>query len=248
MLLDAADHDTWSVGSFFVNPFVAPDAGARGLPALRGGRPDQALGRLADRDRPASARATATDHVSVSTKHTLALTNRGDAHDRAAARPGPRDPRRRRGPVRRAAASRGPPAAASPSSTAATSTAANSGSPAACGTATNHYLPRLWTTGSTRAPRAGPCSGGLGTLGPRAVRCDHPRAAARARTVRRPDRSALGRACHRRALAWRVPGPGCTAELRSAPVGGRVCPSTAYSGSRRPHTCGGWRIARRGPR
>ena len=24
MLLDASDHDTWSVGSFFVNPFVAP--------------------------------------------------------------------------------------------------------------------------------------------------------------------------------------------------------------------------------
>ena len=25
MVLDAADHDTWSVGSFFVNPFVAPE-------------------------------------------------------------------------------------------------------------------------------------------------------------------------------------------------------------------------------
>ena len=25
MVLDAADHDTWSVGSFFTNPVVAPD-------------------------------------------------------------------------------------------------------------------------------------------------------------------------------------------------------------------------------
>jgi UDP-N-acetylmuramate dehydrogenase len=82
MLLDAADHDTWSVGSFFINPFVAPDEVPDGCPnwtvddrvklsaawlienagfsrgyglALRGGR------------------------VSVSTKHTLALTNRGGA-------------------------------------------------------------------------------------------------------------------------------------------------------------------------
>ena len=32
MLLDADDHDTWSVGSFFVNPFVAPDAVPAGCP------------------------------------------------------------------------------------------------------------------------------------------------------------------------------------------------------------------------
>ena len=32
MLLDADDHDTWSVGSFFVNPFVEPDAVPDGCP------------------------------------------------------------------------------------------------------------------------------------------------------------------------------------------------------------------------
>ncbi len=51
MVLDAADHDTWSVGSFFVNPFVAPGTGPGRLPALAGRRPDQAVGRLADRER-----------------------------------------------------------------------------------------------------------------------------------------------------------------------------------------------------
>ncbi len=33
MVLDAADHDTWSVGSFFVNPFVAPDDVPEGCPS-----------------------------------------------------------------------------------------------------------------------------------------------------------------------------------------------------------------------
>ena len=32
MLLDADDHDTWSVGSFFVNPFVAPEQVPDGCP------------------------------------------------------------------------------------------------------------------------------------------------------------------------------------------------------------------------
>ena len=32
MVLDAADRDTWSAGSFFTNPILDPDAAA-GLPA-----------------------------------------------------------------------------------------------------------------------------------------------------------------------------------------------------------------------
>ena len=56
MVLDAADHDTWSVGSFFTNPVVAPDvydrlAGAdrrAGAPLSRAGR-RQAGRRLAGR-------------------------------------------------------------------------------------------------------------------------------------------------------------------------------------------------------
>jgi UDP-N-acetylmuramate dehydrogenase len=82
MVLDAADHDTWSVGSFFVNPFVAPELVPPGCPNwevdgqlklsaawlienagfVKGFGLDRGLGRVA-----------------LSTKHTLALTNRGGA-------------------------------------------------------------------------------------------------------------------------------------------------------------------------
>jgi UDP-N-acetylmuramate dehydrogenase len=96
MVLDAADHDTWSVGSFFTNPVVAPDLYDRlatdpantsdgpvpHYPAPNGvklaagwlveragfgkGYPDNDLG-----GREAPCR--------LSTKHALALTNRGTA-------------------------------------------------------------------------------------------------------------------------------------------------------------------------
>ena len=61
MVLDAADHDTWSVGSFFTNP-VLPVADAPDLPGARAGRsgPDRVKlsGGVADRATPASAAAT----------------------------------------------------------------------------------------------------------------------------------------------------------------------------------------------
>ena len=88
MVLDADDHDTWSVGSFFTNPVVA----------------DEVYRRLADRvDGPVPhfpapdgvklAAAWLVEHAGfskgypgtdtstcrLSTKHALALTNRGDA-------------------------------------------------------------------------------------------------------------------------------------------------------------------------
>ena len=86
MVLDEADHDTWSAGSFFTNPFLTA-AQAAALPegAPRWEQPD---GRV-----KASA-AWLIEHagfgkgyglevrdgrVSLSTKHTLALTNRGGA-------------------------------------------------------------------------------------------------------------------------------------------------------------------------
>ena len=64
MVLDAADHDTWSVGSFFTNP-VLPDGGRprAGRAALaRRARPGEGAGGLADRarrlpPRPRRARA-----------------------------------------------------------------------------------------------------------------------------------------------------------------------------------------------
>lgn len=83
MVLDAADHDTWSVGSFFTNP-VLDAARAAELPegAPRWPMPDGAV------KVPA---AWLIEHAgigkgygmpgpaAVSTKHTLALTNRGTA-------------------------------------------------------------------------------------------------------------------------------------------------------------------------
>ncbi|MCR1783731.1 UDP-N-acetylmuramate dehydrogenase [Nocardioides carbamazepini] len=83
MVLDAADHDTWSAGSFFTNPFVEPDRVPDGAPSYP--QPDGSVktsaawliehagfGKGYGLDRPHA-------RVSLSTKHTLALTNRGGA-------------------------------------------------------------------------------------------------------------------------------------------------------------------------
>jgi UDP-N-acetylmuramate dehydrogenase len=82
MVLDPADHDTWSVGSFFVNPFVPPALVPEGCPnfTVDGGiklpagwlieNAGFAKGYGLDRGRGT---------VAISTKHTLALTNRGGA-------------------------------------------------------------------------------------------------------------------------------------------------------------------------
>ncbi len=82
MLLDPDDHDTWSVGSFFVNPFVPLNAAPPGCPQWtvdeqlklsaawlieNAGFP-KGYGLLRGRGT-----------VALSTKHSLALTNRGGA-------------------------------------------------------------------------------------------------------------------------------------------------------------------------
>jgi UDP-N-acetylmuramate dehydrogenase len=82
MVLDPGDHDTWSVGSFFVNPFVAPEQVPDGCPNWEvDGRvklsaawliENAGFGKGFGLDR---GRGT----VAVSTKHSLALTNRGGA-------------------------------------------------------------------------------------------------------------------------------------------------------------------------
>lgn len=85
MVLDAADHDTWSAGSFFTNPLLDP-AAAADLPA------DAPRFPTADGQVKTSA-AWLIDHAgftrgfglgtppraTLSTKHVLALTNRGSA-------------------------------------------------------------------------------------------------------------------------------------------------------------------------
>ena len=115
MVLDADDHDTWSAGSFFTNPFLAPEQAA-GLPddAPRWEQPDGTLKSSAawliehagfgkGWTSPAAG-----DRVSLSTKHTLALTNRGGATTEELLDAGPRGPRRR---TRRAS---GSPSSTSP--------------------------------------------------------------------------------------------------------------------------------------
>ena len=97
MVLEREDHDTWSCGSFFTNPFLTPEQ----LQALR----ERAAGRLGPEgptppeyptDRPDQVKTSAAWLIDqagftkgyatrdgrpagLSTKHTLALTNRGSA-------------------------------------------------------------------------------------------------------------------------------------------------------------------------
>jgi UDP-N-acetylmuramate dehydrogenase len=82
MVLDAQDHDTWSAGSFFTNPVVGADEVPEGAPAWPQGDKVKTsaawliehagFGRGYGLDR-------GTGRVSLSTKHALALTNRGGA-------------------------------------------------------------------------------------------------------------------------------------------------------------------------
>jgi UDP-N-acetylmuramate dehydrogenase len=83
MVLDPADHDSWSVGSFFVNPLLDEvPAAAEGCPRWQAdGRTKLSAAWLIEQ--AGFSRGWGLDRgrgtVSVSTKHTLALTNRGGA-------------------------------------------------------------------------------------------------------------------------------------------------------------------------
>ena len=79
MVLDADDHDTWSAGSFFTNPVLPPDEvpdGAPTWPQSDGTVKTSAAWLI---EHSGFAKGHGNDRVSLSTKHTLALTNRGDA-------------------------------------------------------------------------------------------------------------------------------------------------------------------------
>ncbi|WGH93090.1 UDP-N-acetylmuramate dehydrogenase [Auritidibacter ignavus] len=84
MVLDPADHDTWSTGSFFTNPIV-PVERTTHLPeaAPRFGAGDGMVKLSAAWliDHAGFHKGFHLDHgrASLSTKHTLALTNRGEA-------------------------------------------------------------------------------------------------------------------------------------------------------------------------
>ena len=91
MLLDEADHDTWSAGSFFTNPILTPDqhaeferrcaeAGIEARPTAFA-EPDGRLKISAAWliERAGFGKGYGSGPVTLSTKHTLALTNRGGA-------------------------------------------------------------------------------------------------------------------------------------------------------------------------
>ena len=79
MVLDAADHDTWSVGSFFVNPFVEPEQAPAYCPQWTvDGRVKLSAAWLIE-NAGFHRGYGLPGRVAVSTKHSLALTNRGAA-------------------------------------------------------------------------------------------------------------------------------------------------------------------------
>jgi UDP-N-acetylmuramate dehydrogenase len=81
MLLDPSDHDTWSAGSFFLNPILDAEAASR-LPQdaprypVDGGTKTSAAWLV---ERAGFSRGWGEGAVRVSSKHSLALTNRGGA-------------------------------------------------------------------------------------------------------------------------------------------------------------------------
>jgi UDP-N-acetylmuramate dehydrogenase len=82
MVLDEADHDTWSAGSFFTNPVLDSDEAAVLPPeAPRWPQPDGSVKTSAAWliERAGFGKGYGEGRVALSTKHTLALTNRGGA-------------------------------------------------------------------------------------------------------------------------------------------------------------------------
>ncbi|MEU8889192.1 UDP-N-acetylmuramate dehydrogenase [Streptomyces sp. NPDC048442] len=92
MVLDEADHDTWSAGSFFTNPILdeaqladflarvhtrlGPDTAPPAFPAGEGLTKTSAAWLI---DRAGFTKGYGDGPARISTKHTLALTNRGHA-------------------------------------------------------------------------------------------------------------------------------------------------------------------------
>jgi UDP-N-acetylmuramate dehydrogenase len=82
MVLDPVDHDTWSAGSFFTNPVLEPDQVPEGAPAWpQGERVKTSAAWLIEHAGLTKGYGLdrGSGRVGLSTKHTLALTNRGGA-------------------------------------------------------------------------------------------------------------------------------------------------------------------------
>ncbi len=79
MVLDPDDHDTWSTGSFFTNPIVPAGDVPEGAPTWP---QDDGLVKTSAAwliERAGFAKGHGNDRVRLSSRHTLALTNRGEA-------------------------------------------------------------------------------------------------------------------------------------------------------------------------
>jgi UDP-N-acetylmuramate dehydrogenase len=79
MVLDEDDHDTWSTGSFFTNPVVDPveiPGGAPSWPAEEGKVKTSAAWLI---EHAGFAKGYGAGPATLSSKHTLAVTNRGSA-------------------------------------------------------------------------------------------------------------------------------------------------------------------------
>jgi len=80
MVLDPADHDTWSAGSFFTNPVLDADRVPEGAPAWPQGDGTVKTSAAWLIEQAGFGKGYPGDGpVRLSTKHTLALTNRGTA-------------------------------------------------------------------------------------------------------------------------------------------------------------------------
>ena len=79
MVLDAEDHDTWSTGSFFTNPVVPAHHVPDGAPAWPQGDGLVKTSAAWLIERAGFAKGHGNDRVRLSSKHTLAVTNRGGA-------------------------------------------------------------------------------------------------------------------------------------------------------------------------
>ena len=79
MVLDPSDHDTWSAGSFFTNPVLDAARVPEGAPAWP--QPDGTVKTSAAWliEHAGFAKGWGHGAAGISTKHTLALVNRGDA-------------------------------------------------------------------------------------------------------------------------------------------------------------------------
>ena len=78
MVLDPHDHDTWSAGSFFTNPVIDASQVPEGAPSYpeSGGHTKTSAAWLIEH--AGFPKGYGNEFVSLSTKHTLALTNRGE--------------------------------------------------------------------------------------------------------------------------------------------------------------------------